>query len=426
MQIRVFYLLFLFIGFSITIFPSNFDDYKPLRSSGSVPKDFTDRTSSKVAKDVTEEIDSKDKNRIKAAKSEFLLKANYMVDELLMSGKVLFGDEVSNYVNKIADKLLENDKELRSKLRFYVLKSNVTNAFATNQGMIFVTLGLISQIETEAQLAFVLGHEIIHYKNKHLISTIIEADKSHANRKSYYKNYDENIRKLSQYSRSLETESDSLGFYFMERAGYELKAGLQVMDVLQFSYLPFEEEALDYSLFESEHFKLPAKFKLDTIVPIKFEYDEDDSKSSHPNLNKRRASIEELIKISGKKGVAFHFPKEEFFKIRNICRMESIRLNLKDGMYARSIYNTSILLKQFKDSKYLKKSLAKGLYGIAKYHSINKYHRIVEDYTYYEGNISSTFFLFEKMESKEALAFSIRQIWIIYLETEDQFINGIN
>jgi beta-barrel assembly-enhancing protease len=308
-----FYLLLMTFVIAMNSNAVDFSDYKPLRSSGTVPLDFTERTSSKVAKDVTVEVDVKDKNRIKAAKSEFLLKANYMVDELLMSGKVLFGDEVSQYVNKVADKLLESDKELRSKLRFYVLKSNVTNAFATNQGMIFVTLGLISQIETEAQLAFVLGHEIIHYKNKHLISTILEADKSQANRKSYYKNHDENIRKLSQYSRSLETESDSLGFYFMERAGYDLKAGLQVMDVLQFSYLPFEEEAFDYTLFETEHYKLPAKFKLDSVVPIKFEYDEDDSKSSHPNLNKRRSTIEDLIKISGKKRSGFSIPKRGVF-----------------------------------------------------------------------------------------------------------------
>jgi hypothetical protein len=123
--------------------------------------------------------------------------------------------------------------------------------------------------------------------------------------------------------------------------------------------------------------------------------------------------------------VAFQYPKEEFFKIRNICRMESIRLNLKDGMYTRSIYNTSIMLREFKESKYLKKSLAKGLYGIAKFHAINKYNRIVRDYSDYEGNISSAFHLFEKMESKEALAFSIRQIWMIYQETEDQFIKEL-
>lgn len=67
----------------------NFDNYQPLRSSGKVPSDFTERTSSKVAKDVAEEVSSTDKTRAKNAKSDFLLKANYMIDELLMSGKVL-------------------------------------------------------------------------------------------------------------------------------------------------------------------------------------------------------------------------------------------------------------------------------------------------------------------------------------------------
>jgi hypothetical protein len=408
---------------SLIVNSQNFDNYQPIRSSGNVPNDFTERTSSKVAKDVTDEVSTSDSYKTKNSKSEFLLKANYMIDELLMSGKVLFGDEVSIYVNKIADKLLENDKELRSKLRFYVLKSNVTNAFATNQGMIFVTLGLISQIETEAQLAFVLAHEIIHYKQKHLISTVLEADKAQAQgNRSYYKNYDDNIEKLSKYSRRLETESDSLGFFIMENAGYNLNAALGVFDVLQFSYLPFEEEEFNYSILESENFKLPKKYILDTIVPIKFEYDEDDSKSTHPSLNKRRDVIKALIEGSSKKGVDFSYSKDEFLKIRNISRFETVRLNLKNGSYARAFYNVSILIKQFPNSVYLKKSYAKALYGIAKYHSINKYHLLVDDYTEYEGNISSVFYMFEKMESKDVLALSLRNLWIIYQDTNDSFI----
>lgn len=303
------------------------------------------------------------------------------------------------------------------------MKSNVTNAFATNQGMIFVTLGLISQLETEAQLAFVLSHEIIHYKQKHLISTVLEADKakSQSNR-SYYKNYDDNIEKLSKYSRRLETESDSLGFFIMENAGYSLEAALGVFDVLQFSYLPFEEEEFNYSALETKNFKLPKKFKLDSIVPIKFEYDEDDSKSSHPSLNKRRDVISSLIKNSSKKGVDFVYSKDEFLKIRNVCRFEAIRLNLKGGAYARAFYNASVMSKQFPNNKYLQKSLGKALYGIAKYQAINKYHKIVKDYTEYEGNISAAFYMFEKMESKDILAFSLRYLWIIHQETNDAFI----
>lgn len=77
---------------------------------------------------------------------------HYAINDLLHSGLVVYGDEVSVYVGKVADKLLEKDKPLREKLRFYAIKSNETNAFSTYQGIVFVTTGLISQLSTEAQL----------------------------------------------------------------------------------------------------------------------------------------------------------------------------------------------------------------------------------------------------------------------------------
>ena len=69
----------------------------------------------------------------------------------------------------MANKLLEKEPKLRKELRFYTIKSNVTNAFSTDQGIIVVTSGLISQITSEAHLAYILAHEIAHYTEKHVV-----------------------------------------------------------------------------------------------------------------------------------------------------------------------------------------------------------------------------------------------------------------
>lgn len=95
---------------------------------------------------------------------EFLETTHYAIDDLLHSGYVVFGDEVSNYISSIADSLLKDDLLTRSALRFYTLKSMASNAFSTDQGIIFVTTGLISQVKNEAQLAFILAHEICHFR----------------------------------------------------------------------------------------------------------------------------------------------------------------------------------------------------------------------------------------------------------------------
>jgi len=88
----------------------------------------------------------------KALEKEFALNSNFGIDDILFSGKVLYGDPLSNYINKVADKVLKDQPKLRSELRFYVLKSYSVNAFSTNQGIIFVTVGFLSQIENEAQI----------------------------------------------------------------------------------------------------------------------------------------------------------------------------------------------------------------------------------------------------------------------------------
>jgi predicted Zn-dependent protease len=112
----------------------DFDQYKTLQSIGAIPSDFSDQTSEKIEEAMSErrtEIGSELEQR------QFLENTGYAIDELLHSGLVVYGDEVSNYVSSIADKLLKGNPDLRSKLRFYTLKLNATNAFSTDQGIIF-------------------------------------------------------------------------------------------------------------------------------------------------------------------------------------------------------------------------------------------------------------------------------------------------
>ncbi|MCT4580979.1 MAG: M48 family metallopeptidase [Flavobacteriales bacterium] len=405
----------LFINCWVSI-AQDFNNYEPIMCAGPLPKDFTDRTSDKVLKDIEKNTD-KTENHIEAkSKNNFILKSNYMLDELLMSGRVLFGDPVSEYVNTVADKLLKDEPKLRKELRFYCIKSNITNAFSTNQGMIFVTLGLIAQLENEAQLAQVLSHEIVHYTKKHVINTFLESSKiSKGNGKYKYSSYDDNIIKLSNYSKTLEFEADSLGFFRLKNAGYAIQEALSVFDVLQFSYLPFDERPFQYDFFETETVKIPEAFRLDTILPIRFEDDYDDSKSTHPNIRKRRDQIIRLIE--NEKGGQLFIQKEELFhKIQTICRFEGVRLNTKNAAYVKSIYNAQLLLADYPNSIFLKKNILKALYGISKYKNQEKYYMITNDYDEYEGEISAAYYFFEKLSSEQVTSITLEKINAFYLE----------
>jgi predicted Zn-dependent protease len=207
--------------------------YELIHCSGKVPADFTTRTGSKVNQDISEQLSDGDTRKAKQTKSDFLLHSNYMVDELLMSGSVLFGDPVTNYVNSVVDVILAHDPELRKKLRFYCIKSNTVNAFCTNQGMIFVTLGLISKLDNEAQLAYILCHEISHYTENHVINSYIEAEKIfNQDEKNRNIGYEGNIAKLSSYSRQVELQADSLGLELLMRSSYSVEEALTALEKL--------------------------------------------------------------------------------------------------------------------------------------------------------------------------------------------------
>lgn len=387
------------------------NNFEPLKSKGNLPDDFTQRTSVKITDAIDVHVAKKDRKTLKKKKQDFLLKSNFMIDNLLMSGNVLFGDEVSVYVNKIADKLLINEPKLRSELRFYTLKSNVTNAFATNQGMIFITLGLISQLENEAQLAFVLGHEINHYKKKHLINTIIETDKILTSSKGRQVNYqDSYISKLSNYSKKLELESDSAGFYYIENAGYDLNEVLSSFDVLQFSHLPYNEIELDFKGLAFDRHSFSSDLVLDSLMPINFDIDEDDALSSHPNLKTRRDKIKEIINAR-KGGEKFIVSQSDFFKVRELSRFESIRIDLKNTNYVRAYYNIKFLETIYPNNEYLNNCYLKAIYGLSKFKLSRKYSKIASEYTSYEGAISRAYHFFEKIDINSLSMLTIKNLF---------------
>jgi predicted Zn-dependent protease len=83
---------------------------------------------------------------------------------------------VVTYVNKVGDRILSVLPQQPFKYRFYVIKEDVYNAFATPGGHIFVYTGLLDAMEEEEELAGILGHEIAHVYCRH-ISQKIERSK---------------------------------------------------------------------------------------------------------------------------------------------------------------------------------------------------------------------------------------------------------
>lgn len=397
-----------FLGVNIAFAQQDFNTYQTLKSVGVIPEDFSAMTYSKIKEDIKKNRTSLNGNKERV----FLEGIHYSIDELLHSGMVIYGDEITKYVNQIADKLLSKDASLRASLRIYTIKSNTTNAFSTDQGILFVTTGLISQLTSEAQLAFVLAHEISHYTEKHVVETFEWKTKT--------KYSDRSIERLSHYSKEKEFDADRLALKMYNDAGYSKSEILPTFDVLLYSYLPFDEIPFPTNYWNTENLFVPEELFSPDKFPIKAIENADDSKSSHPNIKKRKEAAEKEINSFANWGSKVTFLGDEKFKyIRNIARFESIRNDVIDANYADAIYTIFLLEKEFPNSIYLQKMKAKAWLGIAQLKEVNILNRTLQKVSEYEGEIASLHYFFRKVDKVGLITMAMRQVEDIRAKNPD-------
>lgn len=321
----------------------SFDRYVPLQSKGPVPADFSKETRQKILEDQQTEMPGLSKSQQKV----FIEQVNYTIDGLLKSGMVTYGDEVTRYVQRVGDRLVDSDPELKGKLRFYTLNTNQANAFSTNQGMVFVTTGLIAQMTNEAQLAFVLAHEIIHYRERHVLDLYDYATENRS------LSYAEKVRFFSKYSRDNEFEADKEGLELYHAAGYASSEALKTFDVLIYSYLPFEEIAFRRDYFNSRHLFVPEKFFKKQRAEISAKQKYNDRLTSHPNVAKRIEALEaEIARLTGW-GTVLNYPEQSFTEVRSICRFESLLNDVYDNNTVDALYSIFLLERDYPDSRFL-------------------------------------------------------------------------
>src|SRR5262249_44749862 len=80
------------------------------------------------------------------------------------SPNVVRDEKLNAYVSGVICKLAG---EYCPSIRVYIIDTPDWNASAAPNGMVQVNTGMLLQVKNEAQMAFVLGHEITHYVHRH-------------------------------------------------------------------------------------------------------------------------------------------------------------------------------------------------------------------------------------------------------------------
>ncbi|MEL6865794.1 MAG: M48 family metallopeptidase [Bacteroidota bacterium] len=421
--------LYLICGLFLAVFSpglsaqNSTDSLNYLEVKGPIPKEFTTPSTAKYKKQIEKLSTQKSSRKTKKDQKQFILQSNFIIDDLMQSGLVLFNDPVTEYLNEVLALLVQANPELkRRKPRAYALRSPEVNAFATDQGLIFVTLGLLANLENEAQLAYILAHELVHVNKRHTLNMYLETKDIEKNNRKQKKvlsesSFDRQLLAKNLHSKKIEMEADNYGLEYYLKTDYSKTSLPTVFDVLFYAYLPYNDVPFTKDFLVSGDYELPRHLWLKETKAISdFTSDNEDRYSTHPSADKRKRNLVEKIgDVEDKPAAKLYLVDEQKFKmVQRQARFELPTLYLEQENFGYAIYTAFLLSKERVDVRH-KKVVAKSLYMMAKYKNSDDYAwtRLADDV---EGASQVVFYLLDEMSGRELTVMALQYAWRLYQE----------
>lgn len=177
--------------------------------------------------------------------------------EIMEQFGVVDDPELVRYVERVGESVLATSHLRRegalpeyreTRFTFRVLDSEIVNAFALPGGYVYVTRGLLAHLDSEAQLAVVLGHEVAHVAARHSSKDALKSGMVAIGVAGAEALGDElgGVAELvadvggagvgllmTRHSRDDERESDRLGVEYAALAGYDAAEGAHFFRALK-------------------------------------------------------------------------------------------------------------------------------------------------------------------------------------------------
>src|SRR3990172_2751360 len=156
-------------------------------------------------------------------------------DPAIIAQYGLYNDEkISNFLTGMGQKMAGISHRPQLEFHFRVLDSPVINAFALPGGYVYFTRGILGYMNSEAEVAGVLGHEIGHVTARHGAKAYTRAQLAQVGFTAGYV-LSETFRQYGdvamqsigllflKFGRDQETQSDKLGVEYSTTIGYDAK-----------------------------------------------------------------------------------------------------------------------------------------------------------------------------------------------------------
>src|SRR5690625_688177 len=153
-------------------------------------------------------------------------------------------DRLQDYINELGTKLAALSERPHLPWSFKVLDDPIVNAFALPGGYIYVTRGILAHLNSEAELAGVLGHEIGHVTARHSVGRMSTQQLARFGLAlgTAVRPELEGVAGLAsaglqlaflKYGRDDERQADDLGVRYMLRANYDPREMPHVFEMLE-------------------------------------------------------------------------------------------------------------------------------------------------------------------------------------------------
>jgi predicted Zn-dependent protease len=142
---------------------------------------------------------------------------------------------LQQYVQQVGERLARESERPNLPWSFRVVDDPTPNAFALPGGFIFLTRGMMDLMDSEAEMAAVLGHEIGHVTARHSVTQMSRAQLAQIGLgvgSIFFPQAAQTFGGLAQtgmqliflsHGRDAERQSDELGFRYALREGYDVR-----------------------------------------------------------------------------------------------------------------------------------------------------------------------------------------------------------
>lgn len=296
------------------------------------------------------------------------------IEKTIGSKSALTVKEPHRYLQQILAKIINANPLLKADdLRIFFTRDWWPNAYSMGDGSIAINAGLVIHLQNEAELAFVLCHELAHYYKSHTrdavnqyISTTNSPEFQKKLKELSKQEYGVNreLERLSrnllfnsrQHSRNRETEADMQAFAFFKNTGYNASGIISLLQFLDTADKATVFPVLDVqAMFHAESYPFKKKWiQEESAIFSKMnehtsqeEVNEADSLKTHPGCKARIAALKDSVERQ-KAGRDFLIDESYFTRLKEELLLEMIEFTYSSGNISRNLYYNLLLLQQQK------------------------------------------------------------------------------